>query len=299
MCVLCDKPIKGDTDIRAINLFRAAHIHMTLPSELPNMSSSNLTGKRKEPATECDAKKNPPINFKASINGPFRKLSNLYGPVEWEFQMEKFKPGSEVHEWLSAGLKKEMEGGWSLCEFEAALKGMKHGGKASSYITPDGQIASGLLAQMTSIIAKTKEKNPENPLARNRLAHIMGRATIVPTEEAKLWRCENIMPELKGGIGGEKWDVMLKLLQKKYDIPQYRDLLLATNDRPLHEIHQRGFPGDWVYFEPNAEQKAKGWLAGGDWLGKLLMEVRSEKQADRQCVTMEMFKRDSSICEEV
>ena len=83
--------------------------------------------------------------------------------------------------------------------------------------------------------------------------------------------------------------LLLDLLREKYRVAEYRELLLATGDLPIHEDRGRpiGPPSRYVYYElkPHeidanrqliAEGKEPFFIRGGDILGKLLMQVRDE-----------------------
>ena len=217
------------------------------------------------------------VYFKAYKKGQFRQLSNLFGPVEWEFQAAKFKPGSGVKEWLLANSMKE----WPVEEFDAARKAMKHDGKLESYVAEDGAVASGLLAQMCSLIVR----NPTSPDARKRLSFILGNEqTMMPASEAEAWVRDNVNPELSDT---NKDALLLELLRKKFAIPKYRLLLLSTGDSVLHEARGRGAPNRYEFHPLTesqrsendslvAEGKAPKWSEGGDALGKLMTIVRAE-----------------------
>ena len=57
---------------------------------------------------------------------------------------------------------------------------------------------------------------------------------------------------------------MIDCLMQKYKIPKFRDLLLKTGDKKLHERPTRGQSNDWTY-------------PGKDKLGRLLVKIRAQK----------------------
>ena len=61
----------------------------------------------------------------------------------------------------------------------------------------------------------------------------------------------------------DKKFLMKKCLRKKYNSNTYRSCLISTGSSVLHDKGSIGSFNDWTY-------------PGGDWLGKLLMEIRSE-----------------------
>jgi predicted NAD-dependent protein-ADP-ribosyltransferase YbiA (DUF1768 family) len=221
-------------------------------------------------------KREEAIYFKAYKNGDYRKLSNLFGPVEWKFQAAKFKVGSGVREWLLENASKE----WTSDEFDAARLSMKHDGKLKSYVAPDGELATGLLAQMCSLIVR----NPESNDARARLRYILQTDRIMSKEEAIAWVLENVNEELQNEY---KDALMLTLLREKFQIEKYKNLLLETGDVNLHEGRGRGAPNRYEFHPLNDKQEKENeeliasgnipkWSAGGDALGKMMMVVRAE-----------------------
>ena len=218
------------------------------------------------------------VTFKASSNGDFRKLSNLFGPVEWLYQQTKFHSESAVFKYLAWGLTLELAGLWSGApggNFDAERIALGHGGLLKSYVAPDGQPASGLLAQHTSLIAK----NPKNPEARKRLTHIRRRVgdwdeeRTMTQEEMDEWHADNV-----NDIAPVEQTraLMLQFLREKFSNPAYAHLLRSTGTRDLHERPGRGRPSLWEFVELTDAQRAKGYESGGDLLGILMTQVRAE-----------------------
>lgn len=215
--------------------------------------------------------------FKAFRKGRFRKLSNLFGPVEWKYQQAKFKESSEVHAFLEKGLQATMSDGWTREKFSDTLDRMGQAGKVDSYVDEDGSLATGLVAQMTSLIAR----EPKSPLARKRLTFIMGKSKMLSEEDAVDWHGRNVHPPL---TDSQTEHLMYELLQEKYAIPEYRELLLDTGDATLHESKGRGAPNKWEWQRKPLTplDKEKGYTRGGDLLGTLLMRLRSEIRSQRK-----------------
>lgn len=238
----------------------------------------------------------PPIFFKAYLNSPWRKLSNLFGPVEWMYQQTKFKPESAVHQWLQMGLGMERNQQWDGDvggNFDEARKRFFHDGQLASYVTSDKQVASGLLAQQTSQIAKNP---PGSDLARKRLTHIRramkewNLPRYMTQNEMDAWHAENV----NGVATAEQTQArMLEFLRVKYKDPKYADrgyadLLLSTGDSAIHELAAgRGRPSLWEYKELTDAQRAAGYVSGGDLLGRLLTQVRAELRAAAEPPTEE------------
>jgi len=242
-------------------------------SQQQSQQPSNSTAAKRQKTSKSDG--DDDVYFKAFKKGEFRQLSNLFGPVEWEFQTAKFKPGSHVREWLLANSERV----WTVEQFDAARKAMQHDGKLESYVDRDGTIATGLLAQMCSLIVR----NPTSPDARKRLAFILERSAM-SAAEAEAWVREKVFPELGDA---EKDELMLNLLRKKFATPKYRDLLMRTVGRVLHEAKGRGPPNRYEFHPLTDAQRrenelllneglAPKWSEGGDVLGKLMTIVRSE-----------------------
>jgi len=78
--------------------------------------------------------------------------------------------------------------------------------------------------------------------------------------------------ERHGDWDSRKLEVMREGLRRKFAIPDLRAKLLATRDMPIHEDN----PTDMFW-----------GVKGEDWLGKLLMQVRSEIYASLVIQAME------------
>ena len=214
-----------------------------------------------------------PIFFKAYRSGQFRRLSNLFGPVEWAFQRQKFKPDTEIYEWLKKGEVFERQALWDREQFDEVRKAMKHDGTLKSYITKEGHIASGLLAQMTSLIVK----NPASIDARHRIKFIRGLDKLPTVKEAEQYVLSVLNPPLSDDA---KQAFMQELLMDKFSIPEYRTLLMSTGHRDLHEGRGRGAPSQWEFVKKklSPQQVAAGYSRGGDLLGLLMTRVRARSR---------------------
>lgn len=209
------------------------------------------------------------VYFKAYVAGEFRKLSNLFGTVEWDFQRVKFREGSEVHKYMTEMRNND----WDFVRFSEELARIDKNAKAKSYVHADGEPATGLIAKLLSIIARGPDD--ESDIARRRLGVICQRQFTKP--EFFEWRRANVKPELSNE---EKDALMHELLTQKFAIPKYRELLLRTDNAVLHEAKGRGAPNryEWQKKELSEEDVAKGYTQGGDVLGRLMMHVREEMQ---------------------
>ena len=226
---------------------------------LPNLSNLNTFDM---PATKRKAENDlGDIYFKAYRNGEFRKLSNLFGPVEWMYQQAKFKKGSEVYTFLEQGKERTLQGSYTPEEFKTILNALGLDVKLKSYTDDDGALATGLIAQTTSQIAKA----PDSDLGRKRLSYILGRSVNVSKEEALAWHAQNVNPQLGDDDANA---LMLRLLRVKYAIPQYRELLLRSGTRVLHEGKGRGAPNKWEWQNKplTPQEESKGFTRGGDVL---------------------------------
>ena len=233
---------------------------------LSNLNTLEISGHKRKAENDLSD-----IYFKAYRNGEFRKLSNLFGPVEWMYQQSKFKAGSEVYNFLEQGKQRTLQGSFTPEEFKTILNALGLDVKLKSYTDDDGALATGLIAQTTSQIAKA----PDSDLGRKRLSFILGRSVNVSKDEALAWHAQNVNPELGDDDANA---LMLRILRVKYAIPQYRGLLLRSGTRVLHEGKGRGAPNKWEWQNKplTPQEEAKGFTRGGDVLGKLLMQVREE-----------------------
>lgn len=223
----------------------------------------------------------PTVALVKACSGQYRLLSNLFGTVEWEYQRTKFKPGCAVYKYLTDGMERAEAETWSPNpggDFDVTRKRLGHGGQLKSYTTPGGDVASGLLAQFTSVIAKAEL----SALGKTRLKIIREMFPGTPEESAmspEQWKNAYV----NAPVDEEEGDsLMYECLLRKYGIPKYRDVLLSTGAKVLHERPSRGKPSSWEYQELTEAQKerirAKGQTPyeGGDRLGKLLTKVRAK-----------------------
>jgi len=211
------------------------------------------------------------IYFKAYTPNQYRRLSNLFGHVEWGFQMVKFKEGCAV--WTFMRDKRD----WMVDEFKEMFIRLYKADKtdksgSNSYIdTKSGEIATGIIPKLLSAIAKPRGKSTAD--ARKRLGVILGKS--VTEQELEDWRVENVNPELDTMA---KDELMLRLLREKFALPRYKELLLQTGDAALHEQKGRGPPNryEWQKKPLTDAEVEENYTRGGDVLGKLMMQVRSE-----------------------
>lgn len=244
---------------------------------LPNFSTLGLYKLTPTGAPEKRKRDDDPIYFKAFMKDSKRcLLSNLFGLVEWKFQQHKFKPNSEVYGWLQAGIEAEKEKSWTPKNFSDACAGMGHTLKANdSYIKKNGDVASGLLAQLTAIIAR----NPESKCALKRLRYITNKPALTQGD-VKVWAEHNVQPLL---TEESRISIMKDLIEEKFAAldadENFVKALKSTRNAVLHEQAGRGVPSMWEFRElcPNPKP---GYVTGGDHLGRLLMEVRNELFAD-------------------
>ena len=86
-----------------------------------------------------------------------------------------------------------------------------------------------------------------------------------PAEAKRIGRWE-ITP--RGDWANHRFQAMLIALRAKYEIPRFRDALLATGERPLAEDSPSDF--EW------GARDAHGGYRGHNYLGRALMRVRDE-----------------------
>jgi len=211
---------------------------------------------------------NGPIFFKAYRAGEFRRLSNLFGPVEWAFQRQKFKQDTAVYDWLNKGEVWERHGLWDPEQFDEVRTAMKAPGKLESYITPEGHIASGILAKRVSAMVT----NPTGDASRHVLKFILGLKKLPTPTEAE----EYVKSVLNPPLSDQAKELFMEgLLMDKFKIPEYRQLLVSTGTRDLHEQSRGGKPNEWEYYDQPEEKAALGFSNGGDLLGRLMTRVRA------------------------
>lgn len=195
---------------------------------------------------------------------PICKLSNFYGGAEFEYMQDRFHQ-REMLDLLS--MLEECDGATFLAWLKRLQpeKEWTEGQEKYWFLKKEpirGILAKepirGKLAQLIGTVVR------DGPTARDRkvilLKYFAEQGTPLESIETK--------DELSDV---EKQGWMKVCLRHKFAVPEYRDLLLATGDAILHEKPMRGSPNAWSYKWHKDPKKR-----GGDWLGKLLMEVRAE-----------------------
>ena len=252
---------------------------MSIPS-LAALALRTDAPKHRADASEPSQRKKPKnddntLYFVSKHGGPNRKLSNLFGGVEWAFQRAKFEDGSVVAKFLDRGRKKEMNGKYTNEEFKAQFAALYPDGKATTYIKPDGT-AFGMLAKLVGGICKQPGCG-RNDTGFSRLKKLLKNENHVffgPGEDGEdgdgsnnnnrmtysdfqNWQQANVKCEL---TQPEKEALLLKLNEEKYEDPLYRELLLSTGDKALHEEPSRAVSIDaYNYATDNGYARLKDY----------------------------------------
>lgn len=185
------------------------------------------------------------INFNSRSTN-YYKLSNFYGGVEKEYMKARFLD-KEVKELFDKFEKVDKD------EFLYYLKALQPQKKVwtdrkERHWLRDGEPITGILSKIAGGAVR-------DTATGKRTLKILKKLT-------KLDKI-NIKPDLSAE---DKKLLMLKLLRVKFNKPEYKKVLLSTGDAILHEIPTQGKGGPWTYRNG----------IGGDWLGKLLTQVRDE-----------------------
>jgi len=186
-------------------------------------------------------KKKTDIYFNSKSKNKYHELSNFYGGVEGCYMKKRFG-AKEVHDLIDQ---------FETCskdEFIEYLKKLQPSKKnwtplKLKYWIKDDKPIRGILAKL---VGKVSDKRRMGVLKE-----------MLGIDDLK------ILPEASDD---EKRIQMKECLMTKYKKPKYKELLLKTGIKPLHESPLRGGANLWTYRDDK----------GGDLLGKLLMEVRSE-----------------------
>jgi hypothetical protein len=204
------------------------------------------------------------INFNSKSDPPYCYLSNFYGTAargipEFEYQSQKFSgreilvlfdkmascSGEEFVEYLMAlqPYKK-----WSDRQKCYWFKGKVPRSKDGKLLFNEAEPIRGILAKLIGGAVNSKP--------RQRILVGLAGASF------------KVFPEVDDNI---KQEQMLFVLRHKFAEKRFADILLSTGDAVLHEKPLRGAPNAWTYKSHKDPEKR-----GGDWLGKLLMRIRSE-----------------------
>ena len=177
----------------------------------------------------------------------FYLLSNFYGGVESNYMKDRF-------------MDKEVKGLFETFEtvdtdnFIKYLMVLQPNKKdwteaKLKYWMKNGEPIKGILSQLVGTSVKDTAAGKKRMKVIKELTGVTSDLKIKPNSTDE-----------------EKKELMLKLLRKKYSKKEFADVLLSTGDAVLHEKPMRGRPNNWTF--KNGE--------GGDWLGKLLMQIREE-----------------------
>mmetsp|Transcript_25841 Transcript_25841/g.82920 ORF Transcript_25841/g.82920 Transcript_25841/m.82920 type:complete len:281 (+) Transcript_25841:74-916(+) len=217
---------------------------------------------------------NAVIFFNSRTAGPHRHLSNFYGGVEFAYQAWKFDAttadGAAVHTWLRD--LASVDGG---APFESMLKRLQPEKSTWSdaqlkYWYDGDEPIRGILAKLVGNSVKGTEG------MNKRLALVVQLATgnQLTAREVEAWRAacvHSFVSEM------EVEEQMRTCLRAKFGPPgQFRELLLSTGERALHEKPMRGKGDRWTLHV----DKTTGERTGGDMLGRLLVSLRAELRAE-------------------
>lgn len=192
------------------------------------------------------------FNSKSFKNG-FQGLSNLMGGSEFDYMSARFPQQA----------MKDLFDSLRSCDRETFLKWLQllqpgkkwTPAKLNYWFTPDGEPIRGILAQLLGSMVRRKDGKLTSTSKRRQKAvreELVRQKIVLVTIE--------VLPEL---ADDDKKAFMKECLRKKYSMEPYRSLLLSTGSRELHERPLRGGGNSWTW-------------PGGDWLGKLLMELRDD-----------------------
>lgn len=187
----------------------------------------------------------PHIYFKARKK-EFRKLSNLYGGVECAYMALRFN-NERVRSVICSFDTLDEE------SFKRVFAALYPKGNPQSWIFEQG-IARGILAKLVGSLWKLKDAKPSRVMRKRGEAF----ASMCGISYDQL--IESIEDDIPRDA---KLARMKQCLCAKFNIPEYRDLLLSTGNATLHEQAGRGKPDLWT-------------VKGEDRLGILLMEIREE-----------------------
>lgn len=184
------------------------------------------------------------IHFNSKSSHKWHILSNFYGSVEFEYQQSVAVKGVD-----------KLFAEFQTCDSKQFLHYLKLLQPKKKKWTPlmeaywfrGGEPIRGILAKL---VAGARD----NPRRFKVIKNLIPEFTILPEATVQ-----------------EKKDAMLRTLRKKFRHPQYRNLLLSSGSRAIHEKPMRGKGGLWTYMVDKAGNKY-----GDDLLGQLLMQVRQE-----------------------
>ena len=185
------------------------------------------------------------FNCKTAKNPQHRKLAVEYGGVLFEYEGARFMDLEIID------LFRRMQR-YNETEFIDALRWLqpekRWTARKERYWFNEGVPIRGVLA---SLLGKMTEKTATGEQRRQ---------IITKTFELKHI---SVHPPL---TDDQKRFIMLRAVRRKFAHPDYRQLLLSTGDAVLHQTPLVREPDMWTW------RNGKG----GDWIGKLLIQIRNE-----------------------
>ena len=184
-------------------------------------------------------KKDDEIYFNSKTGGEFKYLSNFYGGVEICFMQKRYK-----HPKMKALFED-----FKICsvgKFKEYLKILQPAKKETNFWFDSKEPIRGILAKLVGgIISKQ-----DTPVFKKRAISLAKYLDI---------KVEDVMQSDKKTTDSD----MVDCLMEKYKIPKFRDILLKTGDKKLHEKTMSGQGNDWTF-------------PGKDKLGRLLVKLRAQ-----------------------
>ena len=186
------------------------------------------------------------IVFNSKSNSYFL-LSNFYGGCEIQYMKYRFND-PEV---------KQLFDDFEICDNEKFIYYLKklQPGKKWTQAKLDYWFKNinGKKEPIRGILGKLVGNSVKNtPTGKKRL-NIVKELVGLP-KEYELIITDNL-------CDNDKKDLMYNCLIEKFSKPNFKEILLSTNDYILHEKPMRGMGNNWTF-------------PGDDWLGKMLIEIR-------------------------
>jgi hypothetical protein len=214
-----------------------------------------------------------PIYFHAKSPGPFAELHNFYGGAEAFFQAQRLKD-CEIRTFLMMLATTDLSAAEHL-ELQKALHPDQHTWTTEQeayWSRDDGTPIQGVVAKLVGGLCSS-EHFRSRFLSLNE--HLEARGVKIPSTYKTVvgwnqWRSK-YMNVPRDCVGDATMRVALAFkFRNGPRAAKYRSLLLSTHPRELHESALRGGTTRWTWSPDTSGYR------GGDAIGRLLMELRSE-----------------------